>query len=72
MNEWNYFTETETPAGAGGQPRPAEAGKPVKSMHEYVPDWYDCCACEAEPYWLAAMGEEPGGEPDCDGGGAEP
>lgn len=28
--------------------------KPV-SMHENVPIWYDCCSCEAEPYWLDAM-----------------
>jgi len=21
------------------------------SMHEGVPVWYDCCSCEAEPYW---------------------
>jgi len=23
-----------------------------KSMHDGVPVWYDCCSCEAEPYWL--------------------
>ncbi len=27
------------------------------SMHEDVPVWYDCCSCEAEPYWVEAMGE---------------
>lgn len=31
--------------------------KPV-SMHENVPIWYDCCSCEAEPYWLDAMEAE--------------
>jgi hypothetical protein len=28
------------------------------SMHADVPVWYDCCSCEAEPYWLEMM-EEP-------------
>jgi len=27
-----------------------------KSMHEGVPVWYDCCSCEAEPYWAALAG----------------
>lgn len=31
--------------------------KPI-SMHEDVPVWYDCCSCEAEPYWLQAMDAE--------------
>lgn len=22
------------------------------SMHEDIPVWYDCCSCEAEPYWI--------------------
>ena len=22
------------------------------SMHDDVPVWYDCCSCEAEPYWI--------------------
>ena len=26
-----------------------------KSMHDGVPVWYDCCSCEAEPYWLELM-----------------
>ena len=29
--------------------------KPEKksiSMHDDVPVWYDCCSCEAEPYWI--------------------
>lgn len=26
--------------------------KKSKSMHDDVPVWYDCCSCEAEPYWL--------------------
>lgn len=25
------------------------------SMHEGVPIWYDCCSCEAEPYWLESV-----------------
>ncbi len=32
----------------GGQAR-------SKSMHDGVPVWYDCCSCEAEPYWLELM-----------------
>ena len=38
-----------------------EAGDPLDrkkaslSMHDNVPVWYDCCSCEAEPYWLDAM-----------------
>ncbi len=28
------------------------------SMHDGIPVWYDCCSCEAEPYWTEAM-EEP-------------
>ena len=28
-----------------------------KSMHDGIPVWYDCCSCEAEPYWLEAMSE---------------
>jgi hypothetical protein len=31
-----------------------EKEKPI-SMHEDIPVWYDCCSCEAEPYWLEAM-----------------
>ena len=27
------------------------------SMHEDVPVWYDCCSCEAEPYWVE-IGED--------------
>lgn len=29
--------------------------KKTISMHEDVPVWYDCCSCEAEPYWVEAM-----------------
>jgi len=39
---------TSTPGEAlskGGQ-------RKSKSMHDGVPVWYDCCSCEAEPYWL--------------------
>jgi len=41
---------------------PAEAcskasGHKSKSMHDGVPVWYDCCSCEAEPYWLEADDE---------------
>jgi hypothetical protein len=36
------------------------APKKGLSMHEDVPVWYDCCSCEAEPYWLEQCGEPPG------------
>ena len=28
------------------------------SMHEDIPVWYDCCSCEAEPYWVEAFSED--------------
>ena len=28
------------------------------SMHDNVPVWYDCCSCEAEPYWEEAMEQD--------------
>jgi hypothetical protein len=31
-------------------------------MHDDVPVWYDCCSCEAEPYWQALEGEPASGE----------
>ncbi|NNJ93788.1 MAG: hypothetical protein HKP57_03485 [Halobacteria archaeon] len=27
------------------------------SMHADVPVWCDCCSCEAEPYWVEALGK---------------
>ena len=36
------------------------------SMHEDVPVWYDCCSCEAEPYWVEQLGEPPGGDPSAE------
>ncbi len=36
----------------------AQAGQDRSiSMHDDIPVWYDCCSCEAEPYWLEAMGQ---------------
>jgi len=35
----------------------ASGGKTSLSMHANVPVWYDCCSCEAEPYWQQAMAE---------------
>ena len=32
--------------------------KKPASMHEDIPVWYDCCSCEAEPYWVEAMNSE--------------
>ena len=34
------------------------SSKSPMSMHEDVPVWYDCCSCEAEPYWVEAMNSE--------------
>lgn len=36
---------------------PTEQRRKPISMHEEVPVWYDCCSCEAEPYWQAIAGE---------------
>jgi len=33
------------------------AEKKSPSMHDDIPVWYDCCSCEAEPYWLEAMAQ---------------
>ena len=33
-----------------------------KSMHDGVEVWCDCCSCEAEPYWIAAMQEKEQGD----------
>lgn len=36
----------------------AEAkGNKSLSMHDGVPVWYDCCSCEAEPYWAELAGD---------------
>jgi hypothetical protein len=56
-----------SPAQSPDRPVPAEAQtEPARrkglSMHEDVPVWYDCCSCEAEPYWVEALGEPPAGE----------
>jgi hypothetical protein len=44
----------------GDESKMAEKPYPKKpiSMHEGIPVWYDCCSCEAEPYWLEAMAVE--------------
>ena len=38
-----------------GKTGPPGGKKTSISMHENIPVWYDCCSCEAEPYWLEAM-----------------
>ena len=40
--------------GAAAGLKTTEPRKTI-SMHEDIPVWYDCCTCEAEPYWLEAM-----------------
>ena len=44
----------------GDESKMVEKPDPKKtiSMHEDIPVWYDCCSCEAEPYWLEAMALE--------------
>lgn len=53
--------EKDRPAADCGE-QPAGAAKPAarrsKSMHDGVPVWYDCCSCEAEPYWLESGAED--------------
>lgn len=43
------------PARAGQ--RPERRKKQRANMHDGIPVWYDCCSCEAEPYWAAAAEE---------------
>ena len=51
--------ETDPPAAAAQPPHgPAERTRSSISMHEDIPVWYDCCSCEAEPYWLEACTED--------------
>lgn len=37
------------------EPHTSVKRKKSLSMHEDVPVWYDCCSCEAEPYWIESM-----------------
>jgi hypothetical protein len=48
-------------------PSESSASRPrrPRSMHEDVPVWYDCCSCEAEPYWLEAV-EGVGDQSECE------
>ena len=61
MSDTHPRSDTEQPerqesVAAGA----ASAPKKRLSMHEDVPVWYDCCSCEAEPYWVEQLGEPPG------------
>ena len=51
--------EASEPAVPGSAPTHPKS----LSMHEDVPVWYDCCSCEAEPYWVEQLGEPPGADP---------
>jgi hypothetical protein len=56
--------------GVENQPKTSSKdreGRKSLSMHEGVPVWYDCCSCEAEPYWLEAIGETEIEPSDCEG-----
>ena len=44
----------EADAGIEARDRVKNTGSSM-SMHENVPVWYDCCSCEAEPYWVEAF-----------------
>ncbi|MDJ0740386.1 MAG: hypothetical protein QNJ91_11750 [Gammaproteobacteria bacterium] len=50
----NQPAARETPPAA--RPRQRDSGM-RKSMHDGVDASCDCCSCEAEPYWIAAMAE---------------
>lgn len=59
------LTKTDARDGAEKKPaadRPRVSGDSL-SMHADVPVWCDCCSCEAEPYWIEALGN-----PDDDAG----
>ena len=59
----------DQPAEGRQVPQPVTS-HPPRSMHDDVPVWYDCCSCEAEPYWLEAFGEaNPAPDPDDEGQG---
>jgi hypothetical protein len=74
MNECKTGPRTPGPARpAQDSPETAAqagAGPVARSMHEDVPDWYDCCSCEVEPYWLEALGEGRSESPEERGGTA--
>jgi hypothetical protein len=58
------MADTPKPAGkANSRSQPARRARRSISMHEDVPVWYDCCSCEAEPYWAELADTEPGAEP---------
>lgn len=46
---------TDEPGNRSVSADPSKAEKKSISMHADVPVWYDCCSCEAEPYWQQAM-----------------
>ena len=74
MNERKEGPRTAAPTKPAQDSREAAAragAEPVaRSMHEDVPDWYDCCSCEVEPYWLEALGEGRPESPEERGGTA--
>jgi hypothetical protein len=59
------MSEQDSERGQGARPASPAEEAPQKppgprqrrtslSMHDGVPDWCDCCSCEAEPYWVEA------------------
>ena len=49
-------------AGEAASPEKRVGSGMSKSMHDGVEVWCDCCSCEAEPYWIAAMQEKERGD----------
>ena len=45
---------TDTRKSPDSDPENKKRKKSI-SMHDDVPVWYDCCSCEAEPYWEEMM-----------------
>lgn len=54
---------TDTRHKPPGTPAPRKS----PSMHEDVPVWYDCCSCEAEPYWAELADQPDDPAPGADG-----
>ena len=50
-------SDTTIDATDSNPPQPERRTRQRANMHDGIPVWYDCCSCEAEPYW-AALAEE--------------
>jgi hypothetical protein len=52
MNDSAAIPDPPVENKAEGKPNKDKPEKNSISMHDDVPVWYDCCSCEAEPYWV--------------------